>query len=43
MTWAGCNAALATYEITSLGLAGQIPLQRIVTDRVSLCEALQQP
>ena len=41
LTWSGCNEALLTYEITSLGRAGQIPLQRIVTDRVPLCEALQ--
>jgi len=41
ITWSGCNAALLTYEVTSLGRAGQIPLQRIVTDNVPACEALQ--
>jgi hypothetical protein len=41
ITWSGCNAALLTYEITSLGLAGQIPLERIVTDRIPPCEALR--
>lgn len=43
VTWDGCNSALLTYEITSLGLAGQISLERIVTDRVPLCEAQQDP
>lgn len=41
ITWTNCNEALLTYDITSLGLAGQIPLERIVTDNVDLCEALQ--
>jgi hypothetical protein len=41
VTWSGCNQALLTYEITSLGRAGQIPLQRIVTSKVAPCEALQ--
>jgi len=43
ITWNGCNSALLTYGITSLGLAGQIPLERIATDRVPLCEAQQEP
>jgi hypothetical protein len=29
-----------TYEIPSLGLSGEIPIQRIVEDNVLLCEAL---
>jgi glucose/arabinose dehydrogenase len=41
LTWSSCNSALLSYEIPSLGLAGQIPLQRIVADKVALCEALQ--
>jgi plastocyanin len=39
--FAGCNEALATYDITSLGLSGEIPLERIVLDNVPLCEADQ--
>jgi glucose/arabinose dehydrogenase len=41
ITWTDCNSALLTYEISSQGLAGQIPLQRIVSDKVALCETLQ--
>jgi len=39
--WADCNSALLSYEITSPGRQGQIPLQRVVTDNVALCESLQ--
>ena len=38
-----CTEALATYEITSLDISGVIPLERIVTDNVSLCEVLSNP
>lgn len=40
LEFADCNAGLASYEITSLGLSGTIPIQRIVTDNVPLCESL---
>ena len=36
-----CNAGRITYDIPSLGLRGEIPIQRIVEDNVTLCEALQ--
>jgi len=35
-----CTEGLVNYEITSLGISGEIPIQRIVTDNVSLCEVL---
>ncbi len=38
--FAGCNEALVSYEIDSLGLFGEIPIVRIVQDNVDLCEAL---
>lgn len=41
ITWSGCNSAVLSYEIASLGIAGEIPLQRIVTDNVALCQSLQ--
>jgi hypothetical protein len=41
--FAGCNEALVSYEITSLGISGVIPIQRIVEDNVALCEALAKP
>lgn len=39
LQFADCRSALATYEIPTLGLSGQIPLQRIVEDRVAQCES----
>jgi sugar lactone lactonase YvrE len=41
--FAGCNEATVSYEITSLGISGVIPIQRIVEDNVALCEALAKP
>lgn len=38
-----CTQGLVSYEITSLGLSGEIPIQRITPDNVALCEALNQP
>jgi len=37
--WHDCNSATLTYNIPSAG-QGEIPLQRIVTDNVALCESL---
>lgn len=41
--FADCNTALLSYELTALGLNGEIPIQRIVKDNVSLCETLNSP
>jgi len=38
--FAGCNEGLVNYSITSLGISGQIPIERIVLDNVALCEIL---
>jgi hypothetical protein len=38
-----CKSGLATYEIPSLKLSGEIPLQRIAEDGVALCESLAAP
>jgi hypothetical protein len=38
-----CSQAIVSYEITSLGISGVIPIQRIVPDNVALCEALAEP
>lgn len=43
ITWSDCESAQVSYEIESLGISGQIPIERIVPDNVALCEALQQP
>ena len=39
ITWHDCTSATLTYDIPSAG-QGEIPLQRIVSDNVALCEAL---
>ena len=39
--FADCTEGLVHYEITSLGISGEIPIQRIVPDNVSLCEELE--
>ncbi len=41
--WTGCNSGILTYNIPSLGLMGEIPIQRIVLDSVPACEAAQIP
>lgn len=38
-----CTQGLVTYEIESLGISGEIPIERIVDDNVALCEALLNP
>ena len=37
-----CENGLVNYEITSLGISGEIPIQRIALDNVPLCEALEE-
>jgi glucose/arabinose dehydrogenase len=41
ITWSDCEAGLVSYDIPSLGLSGEIPVERIVADNVAFCEALQ--
>lgn len=39
--WTSCTAGTLTYDIPSLGLMGEIPIERIVQNNVPLCEAGQ--
>jgi hypothetical protein len=39
--FADCASGLVSYEITSLGISGEIPIQRILADKVAACEAAQ--
>jgi len=39
--WTSCNAGILTYDIPSLGLMREIPITRIVTENVPICEAGQ--
>jgi plastocyanin len=41
ITWTGCNSGALSYELPSLGLSGDIPIERIVLDNVPACEAAQ--
>ena len=45
LEFADCTAGLLSYEITSLGLSGVIPIQRVTNSNVALCESLvaQEP
>jgi len=43
LTFTNCAEGMVKYEITSLGLSGEIPIQRVVADNVPLCEALASP
>jgi hypothetical protein len=38
--FAGCTEAMVTYAITSLGISGEIPIERIAASNVPLCESL---
>lgn len=38
VTIGGCNEGTVRYEITSLGLTGVVPIERIALDNVPLCE-----
>jgi plastocyanin len=39
--WTDCNAATLTYDLPSLGLTGDVPIERIVAENIPLCEAGQ--
>ena len=41
--FADCTEGLVNYEITSLDISGEIPIQRITPDNVALCDALASP
>lgn len=40
--FADCSEGLVNYQITSLDISGEIPIQRITPDNVPLCEALEE-
>jgi glucose/arabinose dehydrogenase len=39
--WKSCNAATISYEIDSLNLIGEIPIERVADDNIALCELMQ--
>jgi hypothetical protein len=38
-----CSSGLVQYEISSLSISGEIPIERIALDNVALCESLSAP
>jgi hypothetical protein len=40
LEFSDCANGLVSYEITSLGISGEIPIQRIAPDSIALCETL---
>ena len=41
IVWSDCRAGILKYDIPTLGLSGEIPIERIVEDKVAACEAAQ--
>jgi PKD repeat protein len=41
IVWSGCNEGILKYNIPTLGLSGEIPIERIILDNVPACEAAQ--
>jgi endonuclease I len=42
LKFSGCNAGVISYNIPSVDLSGEVPIERIVLDNVALCESLGQ-
>ncbi len=40
LEFADCANAMVSFEITSLGLSGEIPIQRLALDNIARCESL---
>jgi len=42
LTFTDCTSGTVEYNIPSIGQTGLVPIQRVVTDNVALCETLSQ-
>jgi len=42
LTFEDCNTGLIEYDITTIDQQGSVPIERVATDNVSLCEALSK-
>lgn len=40
VTFSGCNAGTVSYDIAAAGVSGQVPIERIALDNVSMCQSL---
>jgi len=43
LEFADCNEGTVSYDIPSLNLQGKIPIQRLASDNVALCNKLNNP
>jgi formylglycine-generating enzyme required for sulfatase activity len=43
LEFVNCSEGRVSYDIQTLGISGEIPIQRIVADNVPLCEAMASP
>ena len=41
LTFTGCNSGTVEYDIPSIGQSSIVPIERIVTENVALCESLE--
>ncbi len=41
IVWTSCKAGIVKYNIPSLSLMGEVPIERIVEDKVAACEVAQ--
>jgi DNA-binding beta-propeller fold protein YncE len=42
LTFADCESGTVEYNIPSIGRQGTVPIQRVVSDNIALCEAFEQ-
>jgi acyl-CoA thioesterase-1 len=42
LEFSDCANGLVSYEITSLGISGEVPIQRIAPDNIAMCEMLSE-
>lgn len=42
LKFSDCNTGVITYDIPSVSLSGEVPIERIVQDNAALCESLGQ-
>ncbi len=42
VNFSGCNSGTITYDIPSVQLSGEIPIERVSLDNIALCESLIQ-
>ena len=43
LKFSDCSTGVITYDIPSVNLSGEVPIERIVQDNVALCESLNLP